>query len=410
MKRAALVSRSYSRLDQATRFCSRGLVRPGHANRKHSTAGTTLCFGRDTPISYSSRVNLRILSVAFLTSLSFSSLNVRADRVDDYLKSEMEKHRIPGVALAIIEDGKAAKTQGYGLANLELTVPATPDTVFEIGSVTKQFTAGGILLLAQDGKLSVDDKITMYLKGVPDAWTNITIRHLLTHTSGIKNYTGIDGFELRLHLTQDEFIKTMSKQPMDFKPGEKWKYCNTGFNLLGFIIENVSGRNYWDYMNDRIFGPLGMNATTNRLPGLVIPHRASGYEQTNHVHINRDYDLTDIFSAGAIVSTVGDMAKWNAALDGNQLFTATTKEQMWTPVKLNDGKTHAYGFGWFLDAVEGHKNIGHSGSTSGFSASIQRFPDDKLAVIVLTNTDEAIATALAKKIATFYFTPRDGAR
>ena len=156
-------------------------------------------------------------------------------------------------------------------------------------------------------------------------------------------------------------------------------------------------------MSARIFRPLGMNATTNRLPSLIIPNRASGYEQTNHVLINRDYDLTDVFSAGAIVSTVGDLAKWNATLDGSDLLTAATKERMWTPARLNSGKLTKYGFGWFVDELEGHKNIGHSGSTSGFSATIQRSPDDKLAIIILTNTDEPIATALAKKIATFFF-------
>ncbi len=178
---------------------------------------------------------------------------------------------------------------------------------------------------------------------------------------------------------------------------------NTGCNLLGFIIENVSGKNYWDFMSERIFQPLGMNATTNRLPGIIIPNRAAGYEEKNHVLINRDYDLTDVFAAGALVSTMGDLAKWNAALDGEGLLNAASKEQMWTPAKLNDGKPTRYGFGWFLGPRLGHRNIGHSGSTSGFSASLQRFPDDKLAVIVLTNTGQGIATTLAEKVANFYF-------
>ena len=146
-----------------------------------------------------------------------------------------------------------------------------------------------------------------------------------------------------------------------------------------------------------------MNASTDRRPSVVIPHRASGYEQTNHIHVNRDYDLTDVFSAGAIVSTVGDLAKWNAALDCGLILTAASKNLMWTPVKLNNGKATKYGFGWFIEPFDGHRNIGHSGSTSGFSASIQRFPDEHLAVIVLTNTDEQIATTLARKVAAFYF-------
>ena len=338
-----------------------------------------------------------------LATLLLASQVTHADQVDKYLKSQMQEHRIPGLTLMVLRDGKPIKSAAYGLANVELNAPAKPETVFEIGSITKQFTAAGILLLAREGKLSVDDKISKYLKDTPEAWADVTIRHLLTHTSGIKTYTGLNGNQLWQHLTQEQFIQSIGKEPMDFQPGDSWKYCNTGFNLLGYIIENVSGKNYWDFMSQRVFQPLGMTATTNRLPSLVIPNRASGYEQTNHVWRNRDSDLTEVFSAGAIASTVGDLAKWDMALDGDRLLDAASKEQMWTPVKLNDGKTRKYGFGWNVDAVEGHKNIGHGGSTSGFSASNQRFPDDRLAVIILTNTDEEIATVLAKKVATFYF-------
>lgn len=345
----------------------------------------------------------RLLAWPLLASGLLGSNLACADRVDDYIKNEMAQRRIPGVALTIIQNGQAIKTSTYGLANIELNVPVQPDTVFEIGSITKQFTAAGILLLAQDGKLSVDDKITRHLKNLPDTWTNVTVRHLLTHTSGIKSYTGLEGFALTKHLTQEQFIKTIGAQPFEFQPGESWKYSNTGFNLLGFIIENVSGTNYWEFLAGRIFRPLGMARTTNRLPGQIIPGRAAGYEQTNHVLFNRDYDLTDVFAAGAIASTVGDLAKWNAALEGESVLSAATKEQMWTPAKLNNGKPTKYGLGWFVDRVEGHKNVGHGGSTSGFSATIQRFPDDKLAIIILTNTDEQIASTLARKIATFYF-------
>jgi len=326
-----------------------------------------------------------------------------ADRADQHIKEQMKQHRIPGLALKIIQDGKTVKTAAYGLANVELNVRATPDTVFEIGSITKQFTAAGILLLAQEGKLSVDDKISRHLRDTPSPWADVTIRHLLTHTSGIKSYTGLNGFQLWRRLTQEQFIEAIGRQPMEFQPGESWKYCNTGYNLLGHIIENVSGKNYWDFMSQRIFQPLGMLATTNRLPSLVIRNRAAGYEQTNKVWINRDSDLTEVFAAGAMASTVGDLAKWNAALDGERLLKAASKEQMWTPTKLNDGTLKKYGFGWNVGESEGHKNIGHGGSTSGFSASLQRFPDDRLTVIILTNTDQEIATPLARQIAAFYF-------
>jgi CubicO group peptidase (beta-lactamase class C family) len=340
--------------------------------------------------------------LCLLAALFFASPAL-ADQVDDYIKSQMEEHRIPGIALRIIQDGKVAKTTTYGLANLELNVPVKTETVFEIGSITKQFTAAAILLLAQDGKLSVDDPISRHLKNTPEAWTNITIRHLLSHTSGIKSYTGLTGFELTRHLTQEQFIRAIGEHPLEFQPGESWKYCNTGFNLLGYIIENVSGKNYWGFMNDRIFRPLEMTATRDRRPGDVIPNRAAGYEQTNQIWINRDYDLTDVFAAGAIVSNIGDLTKWNAALDCDAILNGHSRELMWTPTKLNNGKATKYGLGWFIESVEGHKNIGHGGSTSGYSASIQRFPDDKLAAILLSNTDEQIATTLARHVATFYF-------
>src|ERR1035438_9224580 len=212
---------------------------------------------------------LALAGVAFWLVLS-ANQDAQADGVDNYIKNQMERHRIPGVALKVIQDGKTAKTAAYGLANLELNVPVSPETVFEIGSITKQFTAAGILLLAQEGKLSVDDNISKYLSDTPEAWKNVTIRHLLTHTSGIRSYTGLDGFQLWRHLTQAQFIKEIGRERVEFQPGDSWKYCNTGFSLLGYIIENVSGRNYWDFMGERVFKPLGMLATTNRLPRLII--------------------------------------------------------------------------------------------------------------------------------------------
>ncbi len=348
------------------------------------------------------------LCAASLLGLSLLADATHADKADDFLRDEMARHRIPGAALAVIKDGKNIKTAAYGLANLELSVPVKPDTVFEIGSVTKQFTAACVLLLQQDGKLSVDDKVAKHLPEIPAAWTNVTIRHLLTHTSGIKSYTGLDGFALTKHLKQKQFIEAIGTQPLEFQPGELWKYSNSGFNLLGFIVENVSGTNYWQFLRERLLQPLAMAHTTDRNPGAVITNRADGYEQSDRHHVNRDYDLTDVFSAGAIVSTVGDLARWSGALDGDNPLSAKSKVEMWTPQRLNSRKPTKYGFGWFIDEVEGHRNIGHGGSASGFSASLQRFPDDRLTVILLTNTDEQVATTLARKLATFCFgSPED---
>lgn len=332
--------------------------------------------------------------------------SVYADKVDRFIKEEMEKRDVPGVALTVIQNGKRAKTGAYGYANLEHNVEVTRDTVFEIGSVTKQFTAAGIMLLVQDGKVSVDDKISKHLKNTPPAWKEITVRHLLVHTSGIKSYTSIEkGFELTEHLTQEQFIKLIGAYPLESRPGEKYSYCNSAYNLLGYIIENGSGKSYWQFLGERIFGPLGMTTTTNRDPDLIISNRAQGYEKSRRSgnRVNRDYDVTDVFAAGAIVSTLSDMAKWDAALDGNEVLSAASKSQMWTPLKFNDGTSREYGFGWKLDASEGHKRIWHSGSTSGFTASFQRYPDDRLTVILFCNSGaDSVASNLAEKVAHLY--------
>jgi CubicO group peptidase (beta-lactamase class C family) len=339
-------------------------------------------------------------------ALALFSPSLRADDVDDFIRNEMTGRQIPGLAIAVLENGKLCRSGAYGLANLEHNVPVKPETVFEVGSVTKQFTAAGILLLAQDGKLSLDDPVRRHLKDAPDSWQEVRVRHLLTHTSGIKSYTGLDGFELRRHLTQAQFITTLAALPLEFRPGDSWKYSNSGYSLLGYIIENVSGKSYWDFMFQRVFGPLKMYATTNRNPTVILPNRAVGYEHTNHILINRDYDLTDVCAAGALVSNIGDLAKWNAALDTDAIFSPAIKQQMWTPARLNDGKLTRYGLGWFIDSVENRRIIGHGGSTSGFSATIQRFPDEHLAIIILTNTDEELATNLARKLAARFFCKR----
>jgi CubicO group peptidase (beta-lactamase class C family) len=332
-----------------------------------------------------------------------------ANEITVLLEKEMAAHHVAGMACLVISNGTAVKTFFSGSANLEWSSPVDTETVFEIGSVSKQFAAASILLLAEDGKLSVDDRIAKFFTNAPAAWTNITVRHLLTHTSGLKNYDALDGFELRQHLTQRQFVEKLAAQPVNFAPGEKWAYCNSGYNLLGYIVENVSGKNYWDFLRERIFTPLAMTNTTRRDPWLVIPHRAAGYAFTNGLHIARDYDLTDLFAAGAIVSTVDDLAKWDAALSSTNFLRAPSKNLWWSPAKLNNGKAvdnprhgepGSYGFGWFLGTVNGHQNIGHSGITSGFSAANELFPDDKIAIIILSNTDEGVfAGDLANKVA-----------
>ncbi|HEX8368683.1 MAG TPA: serine hydrolase domain-containing protein [Pyrinomonadaceae bacterium] len=339
----------------------------------------------------------------FISVFLLLAICVRADEVDKYVRAQLAERHIPGASIAVIKNGRVVKTEGYGLASVEFNVPVTKETVFEIGSVSKQMTAAAIMLLVEKGKINPDEKISKYLPNTPDAWKNVSVRNLLTHTSGIKSYTGLSGFELTKRLSRDEFIKALAAQPLEFETGARYQYSNSGYNLLGFIIETVSGESYWNFTRERIFKPLGMNATTDRDPKYIIPNRATGYEWQDNQLVGRDYDLTDVFSAGAIVSTVEDLAKWEAALRGETLLKKESKAQMWTPVTLSDGKPYPYGFGFRISEIRGHKIIGHSGQTAGFGANISRYTDDDLTVIVLTNLGEiGMGTLLANGIAKIY--------
>lgn len=357
---------------------------------------------------------MRICTAVIVTALVaiFFVCGARADDVDDLIKSQMQAHHVAGVACLVLRDGQMVKSFYGGYANLEWNAPVGSNTVFEIGSISKQFAAASILLLEEQGKLSVDDDISRYLTNTPPAWANVKIRHLLSHTSGIHSYDDMDGFELRQHLTQAQFIHQLAGHPMDFQPGDSWLYCNAGYNLLGYIVENVSGEDYLSFLKEHIFVPLGMTNSAFRDSENVIPHRAAGYVYKDGKYYNRDYDITDLFSAGTIVSTVSDLAKWDESLLGDPVLSKSSMQLWWTPARLNNGKAvpasrtsaRTYGFGWFLGTLDGHKNIGHGGDTSGFSAANELYPNDHVAIIVLSNTDEAgFGGELARKIAHVYF-------
>lgn len=344
-----------------------------------------------------------IYPIFLLVLFSFFVISVKADKVDDFVKSQLAERHIPGAAIAVIKNGKIIKTKGYGVASVEFNVPVTTETVFEIGSVSKQLTAAGIMLLVEDGKVNLDEKISKYLPNTPDFWKNVTVRNLLTHTSGIKNYTGLDGFELSRRMKVGDFIKALSPQPLDFETGTNYIYSNSGYSLLSYIIESASGKNYWDFMSERIFKPLGMTKTANRDPKFIIPNRAVGYEWQNSGLVGRDGNLTDLFGAGAIVSTITDLAKWDLALRNDTLLKKTSKEQMWTPLTFTNGKTYPYGFAFRFSDIRGHKLIAHSGQTAGFGASISRYVDDDITVIALTNLGEnGMGTLIAQGVAKFY--------
>jgi D-alanyl-D-alanine carboxypeptidase len=339
----------------------------------------------------------RIL-LAFVLLLA-AACAIHADKVDEYVKAEMDKQHVPGVSIAVIRDLKLIKAEGYGLANVELNVPAKPDTVYKIGSVSKQFIATGIMLLVQDGKIGLDDNIGKYLEGTPDSWKAITIRHLLTHTSGIvREAPGFDPMKIQ---TDADVIKTAYSLPLRFAPGEKYEYCNVGYFSLAEIIHKVSGKSWAEFLNERVFAPLKMSATRTTTMTDLVPNRANGYLWKDGALQNADIYFA-LRPSGAFLSTILDLAKWDAALATQKILKQPALDQMWTPVKLNDGSTYAYGFGWSLDPLEGHRRVHHGGSLPGFRSEIARFIDDKLTVVVLTNGDNANAGAFARGVANFY--------
>jgi len=344
-----------------------------------------------------------VLRILLIICFIFSSI-VHADDIDTYVNSVIKKNKIPSITIAIVKDGQIVKSQGYGLANVELNTPATPNTIYQSGSVGKQFTATLIMQLVKEGKLSLDDKISKYLKNTPASWKNITIRHLLTHTSGIREYYDLNIFNYRLDYSDAEILSKIEKIPMEFKPGDQWSYSNSGYILLGFIIQKVTGKFYGELLQDRIFKPLEMNTARIISDEDIVLNRAAGYKFVKGQLKNQDY-VSPSFNRtadGCLYFTALDFAKWDASLYTDKILSQDDLKLMWTPVKLNNGKTYPYGFGWFIGEVNNHKLIEHGGSWQGFLAYIARYVDDKTTVIVLINADTKGIKDIAHHIAGLY--------
>ncbi|MCW3054643.1 MAG: penicillin-binding protein, partial [Chthonomonadales bacterium] len=311
---------------------------------------------------------------------------VQADSIDRYIETQLKKRHIPGLSLAVVRDGKVIKAKGYGFANLELRAHATPATVYQVGSVSKQFAASAIMLLVQEGKVGLDDKLSKYLPSAPDSWKEITLRHLLTHTSGLPREGQRPTKGERADYTDAELVQSASALLLLSPPGEKYSYSNVGFNLLGMVVAKASGQNYADFLQKRFFKPLGMTATRVNDPIAFLPNRASAYQWAGGAFYGSDFvSPTWYAGAGAIVSTVLDLAKWDAALNTEFPLTEASRKQMWTPMTLKNGKPSDYGFGWRLSPYKGHADIHHDGIVNGFHSEIDRFVDDHLTVIVLVN-------------------------
>ena len=319
--------------------------------------------------------------------------------VDNYVAAEMAREHIPGLALGVYREGRIIKAQGYGLSNVELNALAKPESIFQSGSVGKQFTATAVMMLVEEGKVGLDDGITKYFPESPASWRPIKVRNLLSHTSGLAEYESDEKtkpggpINLRADYTEDELVKIIETFPLDFQPGEKWAYRNTNYVLLGVLIHKVTGEFYGDFLQERIFKPLGMTSTRIISEADIIPNRSAGYRLVKGELKNQEWvsPTMDSTSDGALYFNVLDLAKWDGALYTEKLLKRASLDQMWTVAQLNDGKPNKgnYGFAWAIDQVNGHKVIEHGGAWQGFTTYIARYVDDKLTVVVLTNLDAA---------------------
>lgn len=322
-------------------------------------------------------------------------------RVDEYMNAVLRVDGFSGTIL-VARDGKPIVSKGYGMANIELNVPNSPDNVFRLGSVTKQFTGMSIAMLQERGKLSVSDAMCKYISDCPDAWKPITINQLLRHTSGVTNYTAFPDFAKTtvLPTTTAEMVDTFKKAPLDFEPGAKMSYSNSGYFLLGVIIEKVSGKTYADFLQENIFTPLGMKQTYYDDPLKIIMHRASGYQKQAGKIINAAYtDMSVPYAAGSLASTTGDLLIWDQALYTDKLVSKKSLNEIFTPEKGDSG----YGYGWGIAKKFDRKSISHGGGIYGFATDISRYPDERVTVVVLSNIQSAPSGQISGNLAAIVF-------
>ena len=346
-----------------------------------------------------------LLQIFFLINLCCQaqlSSNKLKLRVDSLVSVEMQRQKFPGVSIVVVRDGKIDYVKGYGLANIEHKVPVKPETVFQSGSVGKQFAAFAIMLLVEDGKISLSDKLTKFFPDAPISWDSITVENLLTHTAGFGEYA--DDFNYRSDYTEDSLFNIIKKIPLQFAAGEKSEYSNTGYVTLGLIISKVTGRFYGDFLKQRIFDPLGMMTARIISEYDIVPNRADGYRMVDGEIKNQEWVSPSINTTadGPMYITALAMAKWETALNERSLLKRESYEMMWSPVKLNDGSTYPYGFGWWIDSVQGKQILEHNGTWQGFEATIKRYPQKKVAVVVLANMRRTNTNRIASRIMELY--------
>jgi CubicO group peptidase (beta-lactamase class C family) len=357
------------------------------------------------------RVALVLVAVAFSPALAWADGNAFLE-IDRYVATQMREQRIPGVQVGIYRRGKVVLAKGYGSANVELGVPVRPEMVFQSGSVGKQFTAAGVMLLVEEGRVSLEDSIAKYFPGAPASWQPIKVKNLLSHTSGLGQYANHERtapfgpFNLQHEMTEEEVVKRFQAMRIDFPVGERWLYCDTNYVLLGILIHKVTGEFYGDFLARRIFRSLGMTATRIISDSTIIRNRVAGYRLDGETLENQKW-VSPFYGStgdGAMYFNVLDLAKWDAALYTEGLFKKSSLEQMWTPFALNNGERNiaGYGYGWFIRSIHGRKLIEHGGGWQGFTSHIARYVDDGITVVVLSNMASADSSRMAHAIAGLY--------
>ena len=324
--------------------------------------------------------------------------------VTNYVKAEMQRQHIPGLSLLVIKNDKIIRAEGFGLANVELQVPVKPESVFQSGSVGKQFTATAVMMLVEEGKIGLDDPLTKYFPDAPATWKDVTIRELLSHTAGFGDYP--KNFDYRKDWTEDEELKLIESIPLAYPPGTNWAYSNFGYVTLGILIHRVTGEFYGDFLQQRIFRPLGMNSTRIISEADIVPNRSAGYRLVKGELKNQEWvsPVVNTTADGSLYFTTLDLAKWDAALYTEKLLKRSSLDLMWTPVKLKNGQPNKghYGFGWFIEDRKGHRCIHHDGSWQGFETAIDRYVDDKLTVIALANLADSSPGKITEHVAELY--------
>ena len=332
--------------------------------------------------------------------LSLISSLVQADPIDDVIRTSMAKDHIPGVAVGIVKDGKLVVARGYGVANLETGTPVTPDTVFRIASMSKGFTAESILLLQEEGKLSVYDPISKYLSDLPDAWKGITIRDLLTHQSGIHEINDAKGYDFRDDSTPAQLLEILRPLPLDFETGTRFKYSNSGYYLLGWIVEKASGQSLKAFAESRIFSPIGMTKTSYYRQPDIVPNRAEAYRWVRDHYENGWPERSAAGDgSGAVLTTLGDWAKYDLALDAGTPVSKAIQREMGTRKPFKNGKPSPYGYALY----EGQDGATfHTGSSYGFTSAFIRDPKRRITVFVFRNSNGGPALEMANAVRLAY--------